>query len=279
MFGVKFSVTLGYTFVGCFVPKLSHPPLVHVLAHIGFTPILALKEQLPAVQTAYKDLGFPRFGQSQIPSFVFTTDKAPVVEMKWRWDFLDRARATGIVLTDQSLIVMTRSYTTFESFAAVIERALGVISQSAKGAAMDRVGLRYIDHIRPGPGEREEEFVSAELLGFTFRDVPLPQQTPRTFRVESVARSNLGTLAVRCYRLPPHQALPQDLWPTSLQFPPEVAQGDVVALDIDHFTQPEFEFEPTVILRTVADLQDTASCAFKSAVTPLAMARWNEASS
>jgi uncharacterized protein (TIGR04255 family) len=258
------------------VPKLRRPPLVHVLAHIGFSPVVALKDQLAPLQTVFKDLGYPRFSQSEVPNITIVSGTAPSIQMKWRWDFLDREKTSGIVMTEQSLVLLTTAYTTFSAFSAELEHALRAIEPMTQRTVMDRIGLRYVDHVRPRQFEHVEEYVSAELLGFTFQRVPLPEGGSRAFRVESLAQSALGTLAVRCFRLPAGQALPPDLWPSPLEFPGHATAGDVVALDFDHFAQPSIDFDVLRILQTTADLQETASSAFKSAVTELALKRWNE---
>jgi uncharacterized protein (TIGR04255 family) len=256
------------------VARLRFQPLVYVVAQVGFTPVLTLREHLATIQGGFRSLGFPRYQQGQVANIVLAAGGSPSITTSPRWEFLDREKRTGIALTEGALSLATNQYTTYEPFADLVRSALSVIAEFAKGALTERIGLRYIDSVRPGVSESVEDYVIPELLGFSFPNVPVQPGGTRSFRTDSVAKTTSGTLTVRCYQLTPPQFLPPDLWPSSLSFPPDVSATPSVTLDFDHMTDRTIDYHVDQIVEVLGELHDALGSAFHQAITPHAWARW-----
>src|SRR3989442_7935401 len=95
--------------------RLARPPLVHVLAQVRFAPVLAIGQSIPSIQQKLKDLGFPRFEKSQIQNIVLS-GPTPKVDFLERWDFSDREKRAGVVLTQDFVVLQASNYSTFQDF-------------------------------------------------------------------------------------------------------------------------------------------------------------------
>jgi uncharacterized protein (TIGR04255 family) len=255
------------------VPKLRHPPVIYVVAQVAFTPVLALKKQLPKIQHAFQGIGFPRYQEGELATVRVGGGSGPTITTKPRWDFSNRDKDTGITLTESTVAVATSRYETYEEFANQLEQV--AVAEPVGGALVERIGLRYIDLVRVTPDESFDKYVAKELLGFWFDGALETPDSARGFRTESLSQTRVGTLAVRCYQLPPPQFLPNDLLPITLSFDPLLGTARSVTLDFDHFTNRSIDFDVAGIVHIAGELHDPLSRAFEQATTPYARERWN----
>jgi uncharacterized protein (TIGR04255 family) len=255
------------------VKRLRNSPLVHVLAQVVFTPVLDIADRLIAIQSGFKDLGFARLQRTEFQSFTLIPGQAPQLQAKTRWDFLDREKENGVSLTDEFVVLQTSRYTTFEPFVEKLNRLLAVLAK-INIAFVERAGLRYVDLIKPEPHEAFGRYLAPGLLGFPFADAGV-RASPKAFRTESTADTQVGTLAVRCYSLMPGQFLPPDLMPGILTYRPELSQGEAgAALDFDHISTRTLNFSGGEVEDLMYKLHDPVKKAFRHSATDFAWERW-----
>jgi uncharacterized protein (TIGR04255 family) len=257
--------------------KLARAPLVYVVAQVRYSPILEIKDSVIEIQRQLKGIGFPRYEQSQIQNIVLDTGSAPRVDNIERWDFLDREKGTGVVLTRDFVLLHTKDYDTFTAFSQVLKKVLAIIKSSTDVDNVERVGIRYVDLVRLQSEESFSSYLQPGLIGYPFaelKDVDVLQSFSRT---ESAAVTREGGLSIRSFQLNDGQFLPPDLWPSSLQYDLKLNPGEVVTiLDFDHYSVNPMDFDTNALINKFDLLHKAANSAFRMAVTPYAVKRWNE---
>lgn len=261
--------------------RLENAPLVHVLAQVVFSPILTMERQLPELQERL-GASFPRFREAVVAR-VPILGKEPG-ETTPQWEFADRSLRTGLVLTTSSLVLHTSAYTSHEPFLARLRDVLIALGELLPMLqVVERIGLRYVDLVRPEAEEPYGKYVHMGLLGFPFRDAPQLNAQSGGFLTQSVATTPKGLLAIRSGTLPPGRFLPPDL-DSGMLHPPEIKASSGarpgLAVDFDHFTifdgaNGQFmNFDPDAIVAHLIQLHHTLREAFDVIVTPYALERW-----
>lgn len=262
--------------------RLKNAPLVHVLAQVAFSPILALERYLADIQGRFGP-EYPRFRESTITAIpLMGSGPAAAPSAVVQWEFADRAQRIGIVLTKSGVVLQTTAYGSRESFFTRLHAILSTIRDFAPSTPLvERIGLRYVDLVRPVGDEPYGTYVHMGLLGFPFRDSPKLAARSLGFLTQSVAKTPHGMLAIRSATLPPGTLLPPDLDPGMLQppFAPEKGGRPGLAVDFDHFTVfdgtlPPMDFEPDAILAHTIRLHATLREAFDTIITEEALKQW-----
>lgn len=262
------------------MPRLKAAPVVHVLAQIVHTPVLAYAEHIAVIQARFLAAGYPFFTPQQV--LEISIDPAaggpPKILHSTRWDFANRDKTEAVSLTEKSIVYSTRNYITYEVFAERISEALGFVAEYAKGSIVQRIGLRYVDYIQPAENESLSDYLDRGLLGFSNFDGISVKGSERTFRTESTADTVLGKFAVRCYQLPQGQQIPPDLSSgplgSSSKALPVSSASQGVIVDFDHFTQKEIDFSTESAVSVLEQLHDVHSGAFRRAITEHAWKTW-----
>jgi uncharacterized protein (TIGR04255 family) len=249
---------------------LRHAPLIYVVAQVRFSAIVAIDKYIPEIQERLRHKGFPRFLKGQVHEIAFQTDGAPKFSAIDRFEFQDKDASLGIVLQSNSVAVHTNRYSNYETFEEYIKTALMAVNRVLGISLAERVGLRYVNLIRPGPNEKSSEYLHEGLLGLD----------PAAAGVESwisssqfLGRTEVGQLAVRCSRS--GQPFPPDLLTTSLAYSLELAKEEIVTtLDFDHFVEQAGEFKVSAVIATLQHLHESLDKVFMAAVTANALAKW-----
>ncbi len=199
-------------------------------------------------------------------------DSPPKFNITDRFEFQDKDGTVGIVLTPASVAVQTNKYSRFEDFEEIVATTLLVVNRVVDISLAERVGLRYVDLIRLGEGEKWSDYLQLGLLGIDPETVGVKSWMSR---YESLGATELGKLAVRCSRS--EQILPPDLFPTTLRYETVLKPGEVVTLlDFDHFVEKSSDFDTRSIAALIGELHDTVDVAFRASVTADALARWGK---
>jgi uncharacterized protein (TIGR04255 family) len=257
--------------------RLRNSPLVHVLAQAQFSPVLDIADSLKAVQAGLRPLGFVKLQSGQFQQFqIQIQDGAPPkIESHPRWEFVNRDDTLSLVLSDTFVSLQTSRYSDFPDFSQTKMKVLDVLAKVTNISWIERIGLRYVNLVRPDASEAYRDYLRAELLGFPMEEViagPTPQAN---FATQAFAVTAIGTLVVRSYQLPSGQFVPPELQPNSLKYSERFqSAGNVAALDIDHFVQKGFEFTSAEVIAMLGALHDLAKSTFKRAVTAHALERW-----
>ncbi len=254
--------------------RLSHSPLVVVVAEARFSAVMAIEKFIPDIQEQLRHKGFPRFGKNQIHEILVQQNAAPKVSLTDRFEFQNKDQSVGIVLTPNSVAIHTSKYKNFEDFEEIFATVLTVVNRVLDLSLLERVGLRYIDMVRidQSVGERLMDYLKPGLLGL---DPDRIGAKDWAGRLEQSGRSEFGMLVVKC--LQHNQILPPDLLPSSLSYGITLRQGEVVTLlDFDHFATKANEFDPKYVVVAIGELHDALDLAFREAVTDEALIRWGK---
>jgi uncharacterized protein (TIGR04255 family) len=249
---------------------LSRTPLIYVVAQVRFSAIMAMEKYVPEIQEKLRQK-YPWFQRSKIQEFAFQAQGAPNISFSDRYEFLQRDKRTGVVLMSNSVALHTNKYTSYEAFEQEFTSALGAIHESVGIGLVDRIGLRYVDLVRLGPNEAWSDYIKPGLLGLDAASVGVSQWTSQSVWV---GKTEVGALAFRYTQS--ESPVPPDLTPISLQYEGELLRPKEVGaiLDFDHYSEATREFELEPVIGAVGDLHDNIDRAFRSAVTPAALRKW-----
>jgi uncharacterized protein (TIGR04255 family) len=246
--------------------------LVLVLAQVRFSAVLAIDKYVPSFQERLRVEGFPRFQQEQVRSIELALGNVTQREMT-RWHFRDRNASSAVTLTTEFLALQTNRYESFDKFLKMTRLATDAFVRDARPSLVERVGLRYVNLIRPNEGEGFTKYLRPGLLGLREEDLGIE---PQIHRFEMVGRTPTGSLLVT--RLAVSQDgtfLPPDLSDNPLDYAIDLPAEEVVAvLDIDHFDISPFDFDPSAIEERLWGLHDQIDLVFRSAVTEDALRSW-----
>ena len=95
-------------------------------------------------------------GDSQIPI------QPPIVPIVWQ--FADQSGNWSVVLTQDFVTLETRAYNYFGDFLDRLSRILAALTETVHPALCKRIGLRYINEIRPGH-QKWDRVIRPEMLG------------------------------------------------------------------------------------------------------------------
>ncbi len=249
---------------------LRQSPLIAVLTQVRFSAVMALEKFVPDIQEQLRHKGFPRYVRGQMQELLVQPDTPPKFNVTDRFEFQDKDESIGIVLTPTSFAVQTNRYSRFEDFQEVIATALIVVNRVLNLTLVDRVGLRYVDLVRPGESETLADYLRPGLLGIDPKGAGV---TAWRSRYEALGHTVLGNLAVRCSQS--EQILPPDLFPTTLKYSTALRPGEVATLlDLDHFVEGSSDFDTRRVVDLIGELHDAVDLAFRESVTPGALTRW-----
>ena len=118
-----------------------------------------------------------------------------------RWEYRNRDETWSVMVTQDNVIVQTTAYTRFEEFAERLRSAVDTVLAESEHdglGVVHRVGLRYIDAVRPSVGNGFRFYLRPGLHG-----VPdeVFQPGRHLLHVESRGRTAVGgrpgTMVVR----------------------------------------------------------------------------------
>lgn len=256
--------------------RLTNAPVAHVLVQTSFSPVLDIGDSIPALQAGLRALGFVKLKIGQLQQFNVQGATPGKLDARPYWDFANADDSLSLVVGNDFVTLQTSQYEHFPSFSRALRGVLDVLARTTSLTWATRVGLRYINLIRLKGGEGYAEWLQRELLAFPFDNIHDALTGPPQFATQSMATTEFGTLLIRSYQLPVGQFVPPDLAvSSSLTYrTPSGAPSGSVALDIDHFTQLNEQFEPQMIIRVANQLHDLIKVAFRAAITDQAFEQW-----
>ena len=116
-------------------------------------------------------------------------------------------------------------------------------SEHDRLGVVHRVGLRYVDAVRPSGGKDFRHYLRPGLHGVP-DDIFQPGRhlLHTESRGGTVVVGNPGTMVVRVVQNDQGSSLPPDLVDAAPRFSPKAQPGELVTLvDIDHFVEGNFE--------------------------------------
>jgi len=255
---------------------LERPPIAYVIAQVKFSAVAGMEKYIAAVQEELRKNSLPRLVTGQLTNIRFAPSMAAETTVTPRWEFQDRNKTSGVILSTDFIALHLTNYSGFDDFCQRFRRALDVVHRIVGVELIDRIGLRYVDLIRGSEGRDLREYVNPGLMGIPDDAV---SATKSSCFVNYVAQTASGTLSIRALQRDDGQVLPPDLQPGTLASATMgISVGDkALTLDIDSFRdfqdKPD-EFSPRVAVDWLWRLHGDAIRAFCSAVTAPAMAEW-----
>lgn len=254
--------------------KLSKSPLVLVLCQVRFSPILAMADYFPRIQDKLRLKGYPVVKNAVIQEVVLTPAGGASAKHV-RWQVQDKSGTRNIVVTENFVAFQTTAYTVFEDFVPQLVLAVDTLAEEVQGLYLQRIGLRYVDLVRPAAGETWREYVRPELHGLRSSAFVDDSQTQLH---QSTAQTPHGTMIVRLYQNREGQVLPPDLAEDGLKVrvEPDLAPSELVTLlDLDHFSVRQVDYDRGFVESQAWDLHDDLDRVFReSLVTDHALKAW-----
>jgi len=252
---------------------LSKTPLIFVLAQIRVAPIAQIEACLPDIQEVLRHKGFPGLVKRKFRIQNPASEGPDSTEDRIQWEFINNARTRSVLIDDGSLVLQSTDYESGEEFLDALGAALQTFGEIAEPTDLVRIGLRYVDLIKPIGGQGLDALVAPALR-------PEAQALPGAsiFHLwESLRQTSENTrLRVRYTEAAQGFAFPQDLGPIlslKLRHPP-MQQDPFGLLDCDHFDERASSFDIADILERTGALHDVIDQSFRSLVTPEALTLW-----
>lgn len=258
--------------------RLSKAPVCFTLAQMRFNPVLVAEPFLPALQEAFREAGFPDYASTKVQALELYASPGGM-EMRQqeltRFVFRNTMQSAAILLDPAALTYELTDYPVFEEFSAAFVRALEIVHRHRAIAYCDRLGMRMLDAVQPLEGERLEQYLVPQALGFIgLVGEPFAHQHTLT---ESLFNNEARTLVVRTVRVPQGIAAPPDLAPVGLKLAKRFVsyQGETVMLDCDSSNSERVvDFSPQKTQAELAHLKSALSLSFKALVTDHARTVW-----
>jgi uncharacterized protein (TIGR04255 family) len=252
---------------------LQHAPLIYVVAQVRFSAVVAIEKYLPEIQEQLRHKGLPRFMRGQVHEISIQPDGPPKFTAAERFEFQNKDASLGIVLQANSVAIHTNQYSNYEAFDEQVKTALMSVHRIVNISLSERIGLRYVNLIRLGEGEKWTDYLHQGLLGLDPRSAGVEKWTSRS---ESLGATGVGQLAVRCSQS--EQPLPPDLLTSTLAYSaPLAGRGEIVTtLDFDHFVEQTSDFKVSDAISTLDHLHESLDRVFMASVTSNALAKWGK---
>ena len=236
-------------------------------------------EYIGAIQEDFRRHGFPIERSGKVQEFLLTASGIQTQEMA-RWEYRSKDEQWSVLVHQDSMVMQTTAYDRFEDFAEKLQRALDTVltkTEHDKLGVIQRIGLRYVNVIRPREGEDHRTY-----LREGFHGIPDAVFVPGTNRlhIESVGSTTAGPdgakMIVRISQNDEGRELPPDLGISPPKFVKQAQAGETVTLlDLDHFVEGTFEPNPKWVIEQAYDLHDHIIETFhEHVVTPAAIEVW-----
>jgi uncharacterized protein (TIGR04255 family) len=262
---------------------LKHSPLILAIASVRFASWPLLGKKIDEIHDELRDTT-PLIQkiqvQSQVPIAFQGLGGIQAPETQTHWLLLKSNRKTGVLLTPDQVLLISKDYVNFVEFSEILDKVLKALLDRMRFIDVVNVGARYVDMVSMREGEQIENYISG---GFIVPNiVPLKRAGGLVF---ANYQSGDNELRVRCVAQTGLPSVPEDLLGLHfmLQEPnrlvnPKVLESHEFVLDMDAIANYE---EPTrmdreELLSKVSSLHDTANEFFRdpAVFTDHAFAIW-----
>lgn len=247
----------------CRYEPLSAQPLVLVLCQVRFSPVRQMDRYIPAIQEAFRRNRFPIERSGKVHQVTFAPGGGAPVQVveQQRWDYRTREDTWSIIVTEDSVILQTTDYTRFEEFAERLRLAVHTVlskSEQDRLGVVQRVGLRYIDVVRPAGDRGFRYYLRSGLHGVP--DAVFPSGR-HLLHIESTGDTTVGgvpgKMIVRVAQNDQGAPLPPDLMAGAPALSPKTKQGELVTLiDMDHYVEGSFNPDADWVVARTYELHD-----------------------
>ena len=253
---------------------LERSPLIYFVAQVRFAPILQMSTRVPAIQDELRKR-YPVFSVQQAQTVSVDAAGALSIRNTSRWQLQDKDALSGVVLTEDALTFHTTKYTTYEKTESLIRSALDAVHKFADIGVIERVGLRYVDLVKPGEGETLASYLKPHILGIDAEQIGVTEEAAGNY---FKGRTSFGTLVIRFTKMyGGGSPIPPDLQPLSLSVLQSVEAEEIAGLlDFDHFSEQRLDFSIDTAIEALGNLHDAISVALENAATGEAFTLWGK---
>jgi len=250
--------------------KLEKSPLVLVIAQVRISSVLGMENYLPKIQEPLRKAGFPKFKAEQTQNIV--AGPVPQFISSVRWLFHNADNTECVVLATDFIALLTSKYDVFEAFIGKLQTVLQVLNEAVGVELALRLGLRYVDLIRPVEGKSLADYLQPGLLG-----LPPAELGVESFltQFDSRGKTPVGNLTVKLHQNKKGLFIPPDVTGSDLKFDVVLKPGETITLlDIDHSSPAQRPFKPDALANAMWDLHEHSALAFRKATIPSALDLW-----
>lgn len=253
--------------------RLHDSPLLLTLAQVRISPVLQMPTFIPEIQEKLRNAGYPRFSESLMQEILLGPGvSASPSQVRTKWTFTDRDATKAVVIAPDFVTLETVVYDTFDVFSDELRSVLALVGDVAEIELAERLGLRYLDCIRPvGEDRLVDAYLAPGLSGVNLESVGA--RADRSIFVAQGTTAS-GQYILRLTRGSGPVALPADLNPADVTITPPEGDGEYALLDVDHFSAFTREYRPEVLAGVFWELHDVCEGIFRAAVTPHALECW-----
>lgn len=236
---------------------LSQAPLVRVLTQIRFPEVLAIeqKEFMAPFQEQIRAI-YPVLRQDQTKGMVFTETGIAQSKDETAWRFHDTKSEWRVSLTTTFLSLETTKYVSRKDFFDRLSIILSALDTHIRPTVVDRIGIRYVDHVVGDAFARLHKLIRPEVLGILGTDLSSAALHAIHESVFSVGSSQL---LARWGKLPANVtpdpavllAVPSDSW----------------LLDLDMFSVSSIPFNCDEVIDTAREYAERIYTFFRWVVT------------
>lgn len=214
---------------------LSEPPLVRVLAQIKFPKILAIgtnDSEVAAFQEKIRSV-YPILEREQSFNLAISSPSAPPeVRPEVIWRFQDLKKHWRITLAPDFVTLEAFQYLNRADFSTRLEDILAAVQSTYAPSAVLRVGVRYIDCIKPPHIQQLENLFQPTVLGIHKTELGNAAEYNMT---ECLLHAEEGQIQCRWGLLPPGATHDPGI--------PLPLDGNSWVLDLDMFSVEQMSFD------------------------------------
>lgn len=249
--------------------QLSRNPLTAVLAQVVISPILKMEEFVPSIQEDLRRNGFPGFRREDTQEIQL--GPTPLVRVGSRWIFTDKDNHSAAILTPSALVMQTASYESFDKFTEVSAKVFEIIGKHTDVLIAQRLGLRYVNLIRPSKGKTVNDYLKPGLHGLDDQKLTTKKLASR---FEFLGETEVGRLLIRLFHSDNGAILPPDLDGLNMEYQKVPAGERLAILDLDHFSIKQRDYKVASLIEDFWKLHESTDRAFRESVTATALAEW-----
>ena len=244
---------------------LQDPPLVRVLSQIRFPPILSIRneDKTADFQESIRS-SYPYLKPEKLQNVRFSDGSDPEYNETFVWRFEDSEEEPGwrVSLGVDFVSLETSKYKSREDFLKRLEHVIKATEEAFDPAAVNRLGLRYIDRLTGDAVREISDLVEPQLLGIYSPDNgPLSslRRAMRYAQTEAMFETEEGIIQARWAFLPSRTTYD----PSAL----EPIEEESWILDLDMFTASREDFKTDHLNKVVTGFAERIYFVFRKMVT------------
>ncbi len=260
---------------------IANPPIVYSLVKLGYPTQTSLKEFIPSIQKELK-AEYPIFDKRTKQGLeIIQRNDGQTLNTIYTNEFLffDSNRERGILLTEESIIFHSATYSNFKDFIQRFNAVVDIVTNVLGISHYTSLGIRQVDAILPDYAKNEElsNYIKQNLLPFEIDGLnKISSQQVNMYQTE------YGPLIFKVHWRPGNDVcIPPDLRDLSdlLSTEREVIPRPFAILDFDHiFSVPNGKVEALdteQLIKLANKMHDISSMAFLEAINEeYAIGQW-----